>query len=394
MFVLLAAGAALAPQLSGDAYAADFEELWTEFRDNYAYMRTHGLDWNAVHKAYAPQFKLVKDRTGFLRLLEKVVEEMREPHALVLTNDDHSPRLVPSGTDIWASWHGAEAVVEEVKDGSPARAAGLRPGMRVSEINGVPIAKAVTARLGTVQSHPTAAHRNWALRAVLAGYWGENRKLLLKGGRTFDLVPLPRYESHSLLESRKLPGNVGYIRLKDSLGKDELIIAFQKALQGLSATKRLVLDLRECPSGGTTTVARGIMGRLIERERPYQRHEVDEISTGTKRVWIEYAPPLPHPYLRPLVVLVDHWTGSMAEGLATGLAGMHRARTVGTEMAGLEGALDSVKLPNTGIGVGFPTERIYLVDKTPRELYRPQVIVDMVGASGPDPILARALRAF
>jgi C-terminal processing protease CtpA/Prc len=388
-----------APTLTGKEYAADFEFLWTSFKDNYAYMRTKGLDWNAVHVAYKPRFEKASSRTEFLRLLEQVVDEMRDPHALVLTNDDHSPRLVPSGADIWASWHGSRAIIEEVRDGSPAKAWGLRAGMTVVDFGGRPIADAVAARLGSVQTHPTLAHRNWALRAVLAGYWSQKRVLTVSVRdmpRTVTLDPMPRYSTRSVLESRTLAGNVGYIRLHDSLGKNELIPAFDKALDSLRGTSKLVLDLRECPSGGDTTVARGIMGRLISREMPYQRHEVDEVDTNTKRVWIEYASPRGRPYLKPVVVLVDHWSGSMTEGLAVGLASMHRATTVGTEMAGLAGALESVRLPNTGIGVGFPTERLYLVDRRPRETYRPQVWVDLaspaVGGRA-DPILDRGLLA-
>jgi C-terminal processing protease CtpA/Prc len=386
--------------ITGDAYARDFEALWTEFRDSYAYIRTKGLDWNAVKRAYTPQFRAVKDRTGFLRLLEKVVEEMRDPHALVLTNDQHSPRLVPSGADIWASWHGREAIIEEIREGSPAQAKGIRPTLRILEWDGRPIRDVVVARLGKVQPRYTSAHLNWALRQVLAGHWSEKRRLTTvdRNGRrhVYALDPMPPYSAKVPLESMRLASNVGYIRLKDSLGNDALIPAFESALRTLIGTRALVLDLRECPSGGNTAVARAIMGRLIDREQPYQRHEVDEPATRTKKVWVEYAPPLGHrPYLKPMVVLVDHWTGSMAEGLATGLAGMRRATTVGTEMAGLAGALGTVEMPNTHIRVGFPTERLYLVNKTPRENYRPEAYVNLLdpkAAASQDPILARGLR--
>ena len=41
------------------------------------------------------------------------------------------------------------------------------------------------------------------------------------------------------------------------------------------------------------------------------------------------------PLASPVVVLVDHWTGSMGEGIAIGMDGLKRATIVGTEMAGL-----------------------------------------------------------
>jgi C-terminal processing protease CtpA/Prc len=43
--------------------------------------------------------------------------------------------------------------------------------------------------------------------------------------------------------------------------------------------------------------------------------------------------------IAPVVVLVNHWTGSIGEGMAIGLDAMHRARVVGTPMAHLAGAI-------------------------------------------------------
>jgi carboxyl-terminal processing protease len=142
------------------------------------------------------------------------------------------------------------------------------------------------------------------------------------------------------------------------------------------------------------------MGRFIRRDLPYQKHSIpaEERLYGTKRSWVELVSPRgAFSYSAPVVVLVDHWTGSMGEGIAIGMDGMKRATIVGTEMARLIGATSGITLPNTGIGVHFPTEKLFHVDGTPRENFVPAVHIDLslkVNREVEDPILTQGLRVL
>jgi C-terminal processing protease CtpA/Prc len=175
-----------------------------------------------------------------------------------------------------------------------------------------------------------------------------------------------------------------------------LVAAWDSALVTLRDTRALVLDLRDTPSGGNTTVARGIMGRLVSQVRPYQVHELpsEERLYGIRRIWAEQvAPRGPFTYDRPVAVLVGRWTGSMGEGLAMALDGMERATVVGTPMAGLLGATYGITLPRTGWSVRVPAERLYHLDGTPRENFVPSVLIEP-GPPGQDPTLAAALNVL
>lgn len=68
----------------------------------------------------------------------------------------------------------------------------------------------------------------------------------------------------------------------------------------------------------------------------------------------------------------------MGEGITVGMDGMKRATIVGTEMARLAGATSHITLPNTKIGVNFPTEKLFNVNGIPRENFVPAVHVDML----------------
>ena len=77
----------------------------------------------------------------------------------------------------------------------------------------------------------------------------------------------------------------------------------------------------------------------------------------------------PFAYTAPVFVLVGRWTGSMGEGIAMGLDDGLRALAIGDPMAGLLGAITEIRLPNTGIAVRIPTERLTTPGGTPRELF-------------------------
>jgi carboxyl-terminal processing protease len=174
------------------------------------------------------------------------------------------------------------------------------------------------------------------------------------------------------------------------------VSAFDEALVALRDSRALVVDLRDTPGGGNTSVARGVLGRFVQREAAYQKHVLpsEERETGIRRSWLELVSPcVGFVYERPVAVLVDHWTGSMGEGLAVGFDATGRGTVIGTSMAGLAGATYRLTLPKTRIGLNVPAERLYHVNGTPREQFRPEVSVDVTG-SGPeaDPILSAALR--
>jgi carboxyl-terminal processing protease len=399
---LLALGAAAPepPELPHDSFEEDFQTAWREIGSRYAYFDKKATRWNDVPRLYAPDLARVRSKREFIDLLERVTDELYDPHAQLTVNTPTSPRLVPSGTDLWAEWRAGDAVITEVREGSDALRAGIRPGAIVLGLNGVAIAEAAAARMGRLYPHTEAAARDWALRAVLAGTHHSARSLLLREGEIRRTVELPAADQwrtrppQPVTRSEPRPG-IGCIRFNDSLGDEASVAAFDEALAALRESRALVVDLRDTPSGGNSSVARGVLGRFVRREAAYQKHALpsEERETGIARSWLELVSPRGFVYERPVAVLVDHWTGSMGEGLAIGFDGTGRGTVIGTPMAGLLGATYHVTLPKTGIGLNVPAERLYHVRGTPREEFRPTVAVDLTHAgSEADPILAAALR--
>lgn len=406
MFAPAAARAPAQVVVTREQYEEDFDLLWRAVAEEYAYFDSKRTDWARVREIHRPRLASVRTRAEFVALLETVLEELYDFHTHLNTNTAASPRLVPSGADVWAEWRAGEAVVTEVRPGSAAERAGVRVRMRVISIGGVPVGEAVRARVGGSVPAGDAAARDWALRALLAGRRNERRVVEVSDGvraRTLSIEDPPAgvpTATRPPLERRRLGRGFGYVRLNNSLGDTALIKSFDDALAELRDTRGLILDLRDTPSGGNTLVARALMGRFVSRETPYQKHSVpaEERRHGVRRSWVEMVSPRgPFVYTKPLVVLVNHWTGSMGEGTAIGLDGAGRATVVGTEMARLVGATSQTRLPHTGIGVTFPTEKLFHVRGTPREEFVPPVYVDLLagrGRDGEDLIMRAGLRAL
>jgi C-terminal processing protease CtpA/Prc len=382
-------------------FAKDFEALWEDLNASYAYFDEKTADWDSVRTCYAEEVDAVTDEVQFLNFLERMLEELYDFHITLNLHNDESPAQVPRLTDCWAEMRDGRPIVTAVRPATPAARAGVRPGMEILAIDGRPLLEALRDRLGRCGARGDPLAIDWALVAMLAGHGTAMRRLTLADGDArldVELEPCPREGGHeSLLEHRVLDENVGFVRFHDSLGDNATIAAFDEALEHLGDTAGLILDLRDTPSGGNTTVARGIMGRLVATEAGYQKHELpfEQRDFGVRRTWLELvAPRGPQPYAGPVVVLVDRWTASMGEGLAIGLDGLGRATVVGTPMAGLLGGTRSFTLPDSGIVVRYPGEKLFHVDGTPRSAWVPPVLVAVSEDGGDDdrePILEAGL---
>jgi carboxyl-terminal processing protease len=387
-----------APDFSLAAREADFKTFVDGVRDNYAYRDRAEKPWETWPARYRTAVDSASSPEAYAAVLEAALDELHDFHAEVRSRNPHRWLPVPTFADIWAELHGEEAVAVAVRRGSDAERAGIVPGDRVIRIGSLPVRTAVAERLTPAVDNHDLKARTWALLSLLAGRADEERHFTIadRNGRS-RAVTLPlqrRFErTPGTLTSTILPGNVGLIRFNNSLGDQGTVPAFDAALERLASTRGLVLDLRDVPSGGVSSVALGIMGRFIQTELPYQRHRIPHYGqVDVERNWIEMvAPRGPFAYKAPVVLLVDHWTGSIGEGMAIGFDAMRRARVVGSPMAHLAGAVEDVLLPQTGVDVAIPTEQLYHVNGTPREQWIPPVQVEDAAANGSDAILTRGL---
>ena len=184
-------------------------------------------------------------------------------------------------------------------------------------------------------------------------------------------------------------GTLGIIRINNSLGDQALIGQFAQALATLADTTTLLIDLRNTPSGGNTSVARGIMGHFVDHDRPYQMHVIPYESRvlGPTRKFVEYVAPYGIHYGGKVYVAGGRWTGSMGEGLMIGFDAIG-ATTVGSELAHLLGGLSNETIDGSAAKIDIGTEQLFTVTGLPRADYRPQLYVPNAERNGAtDPVV-------
>ncbi len=376
----------------------DLNWLVDKLKAKYAYRDKKKIDLDQIKTIYRDAAAKAATPGAWLSVLERVMSELYDHHATLGQNNANSPQLVPSGTDIWGELVDGKPTIVQVRPASVAARAGLRPGLTVQSINGRPIDEIIDEGVPQSMAMPDPEAGAYALRVALAGTHVSRRTIVAcaaTGCRTYAMGPASTPRSSALVTWRKLSSDIGLILIENSLGDKSTVVQFDRALDALKDMKGLVLDLRNTPSGGDTNVAEPILGRFLDNAIGYQR--VFEPGSGHRfpqDSWVKDVDARAPTVKQPLVALVDHWTGSMGEGLAIGLDGTKRATIVGTRMAGLLGGTGDFTLPHTGVALQFPVERLYHVDGTPREDFKPAVWLEPTDPEGPDAILAAGLDAL
>lgn len=360
-------------------YQKDFIEFWTDINNHYAYLEQQKIDWNKVREIYEPQAAIISDDDEFIQFLESVLNELHNGHSSLNTNLETSNRIIPSGSDMRVEKLGNKFYIKDLRKGFGADLSGLKIGMEIKLFNGNPIEEQLKKFLPKFTENHNQKMYQYALDMLFAGTHDTKREItVIENGKEKSYFPITYGNRDELLYSKILNKNTACIKINNSLGNNNLIAEFDKTLDSLFQFKNLVIDLTETTGGGNTTVARAIMGRFITQLLPYQIHEFDEKQYQTKRHWVECVTPRKEIYKGNVYILVGRWTGSMGEGMAIGFDGMKRAKIIGTEMAGLIGAISNFQLTETEIGFQFPTERLYHVNGTAREKFLPEILTQNI----------------
>ncbi|HSK92481.1 MAG TPA: S41 family peptidase [Candidatus Angelobacter sp.] len=258
--------------------------------------------------------------------------------------------------------------------GSPAEAAGLRPGDRVLAVDG----------------EPTLGESLSSLVFRVRGEAGTDVTLTIeRGGEERDITITRAVIDLREVTAELIAGDVAYLRLSSFTDRSTSLLrdALQQLLdQGASG---IVLDLRGNP-GGFIVAAQGIgsqflpAGQLlftVESGDDVQRWTADEGGLATDASL-------------PLVVLVNGGSASASEIVAAALQETGRAAIVGTPTFGKNTVQVWNDLPNGG-GLRLTTDRWFTPERnsvSPGGV-QPDVVVEAPDdpLAGEDPQLERAL---
>ncbi len=394
-----AAGSDRKPAFDATAAWAEFTEL---LRLHYGYFVRPGIDGNAILAHFEPAARTAPTKEAFRDVLQLVAHNFADPHFIVGPLDAHDYNVVPTSADLVARYQTQRFEIVDVRRDSDAEKQGIAPGATIVTIDGQAPQAAVEAVMGQPFATLSLLQVNAGLNIALAGIRQQPRQLTLAVGPAQHQYTLrsPGEQAERVRTATPLSieqrGDVAIIRFNNSLGKNETIAAFQAAIQQVLPAKKLVLDFRNTPSGGNTTVARSIMGHFVQRERPYQVHVVpsEERQFGVPRKFVEYVLPLAPHYRGKVVVLGGHWTGSMGEGLLIGFDALG-IQTAGSELADLLGGLFNEYLESCDAKIDLGEEQLFQVNGQPREDFVPAIYRQVSeGHANQDALLDQAIKAM
>ncbi len=378
--IALAMFSTTASSSSPERFRADAESIAPLINENYAYLDRLPQQKFLLTTKLQTEARQVRDKDTLLKFVERILLTLGDHHAISGSSFDDSWALVPSYSDLWVERINGQFLVTDVRMQSPASGR-ISASDSITHIDGEPTEDAVSMfwrDLGV--DRYTESQASFAARILVAGRRDRPRKLVINqhGGHPIKLTLPSLYKNLPDSAPIRIVGDDQQynIRFNDSLGDDATIVAFDAALARAKPNTKIILDLTDTPSGGNTVVARAIMGWFVSAPRSYQIHRspAEERRTGIARQWIEQVLPRPGKFhAGPVVVRVGRWTGSMGEGMAVGLDSIG-ARVEGDRMAGLLGAVEDLKLRNSGLIVKLPTEKLFAVNGTPREEFVPQPI--------------------
>jgi carboxyl-terminal processing protease len=345
--------------LSAEQRERAFDFVWSTIDERYYDPKLNGVNWQAVSGKYRARALNAPDDETFWEELDRMTGELRDSHTRV-----ESPRRVESrknneGVTLGLSLSviDNQLVVTGVNGSSDAWWAGVRPGMSVATIDGVPAIEAYRKLYAETRdsSSPRARH----LSAVGRFNRGAPDSKVAMGFKRSDGSDLSatlkrtRIASPPMAQSRRLPSGMGYVRFSNFF--PSLTSTVVNGFRENKDAPGLIIDLRG-NGGGSLNMTRDLVSYLFKNKTPLTKQITRDgkpISVGWGLVDIikmEYdTSPQPDAYTGPVVVLVNEGSGSGSEYFASTLQALGRAKVVGQTTCGcLLGFLGYAPIPGGG----------------------------------------------
>jgi carboxyl-terminal processing protease len=298
--------------------------------------------FSQVYRSYVG--RLPRDRPALdvaFAVVDGMASSLSEGHTAFYTPEQYRASISSSGGSRLPVGFGFTPaprppyVVTSVVPDGPAAQGGLVPGDVIVAIDGMDVSSVSRSTFNAALAGPEGAVK---VLTVDRGGVGDRRDLTMTRGLYYNPP----------LDSRLLPGNVGYLRLSRfvQIGAPlpdgrQLLPELDRRLDELDAqgATGLVLDLRDNPGGYTNTAAE-LIGRFLPEDEvtvlrfDERGHSATGIASGMMRR-----------RQLPLVVLVNGGSYSSSEVTASTLKEAGRATLVGERTGGSLATAQLLALP-------------------------------------------------
>ncbi len=289
------------------------------------------------------------------RVLNNYVEERESQEVIdaaidgvIKSLDKHSSYMPPKAAqdmmqEMTGSFFGIGAEVNKHKEtkyievvspieGSPAEAAGIRPGDLIKSVNGVELKE---------------LSQNDAIKNIRGPNGTKAKMVIVRGEEELTIIVTRAKIQLVVVRSRMLENNLAYVRLTTfnqiSLDKTEDAFRELKRQLGDEEFNGMILDLRNNP-GGLLDQAIAISDLFLDAGTIVTTRE-----RGGEIAYIEFATPGQIiPSKTPIIVLINEGSASASEIVAGTLQDLGRATILGVKSYGKGSVQSIIPLSNGG----------------------------------------------
>jgi carboxyl-terminal processing protease len=350
----------------------DFDKIVSDLEKNYVYYRQKNVDLDCFKSYYGKEIQKVRSRREALLFFEFMLFEFYDTHLYLTTSNNRSYRLF---SPIYASIINDKVIITDYwKDQVETNLKTEIIGSELLAINGELLDFKIEKFPSHCNNKKNNEIRTWIINKILAGRYHEKRNLTLKlkSGEIvdFDLDTVKLRNDEGIL-SYKIADNVGIIRINNSLGNIFIRFAMNKALRKLKETDGIIIDIRNSPNGGSTFASYPIIGHFIKLSVQFQKYK--EIDGTEKTDKLKSRKPF---IKKPMVLVVGRWTGSVGEGLASGVKSNKIGIVLGTELHKLAGSMSGYKFKYLPYDYQIPHVDVQQLNGKPRTDLLPNVMIN------------------
>lgn len=338
-------------QQSAATWAAALARLYTEVKYNYVFYDRMKASIDSTYEALMPQIAEVDNNYDACRILERFMASCKDGHTYIYTYAMETPRFSPFTTVKLG-----DKVYIDAVESSSLDSAGMRRGMELVAVNGIPVLQYADSLLRPGISSSTPQWTDYIMfdnHGLSYGRAGAPLDLTLSDGKksvnishTIAGALRDRPRPNKKLDFKVLKDNIGLLVIPDfqtSVVTDMFDNIYDRLLQ----TDGLIIDIRGNGGGNSgyaEHIARHFSADSIKIgpwSSPmyipaFASWNNDTRSYDAPSVSI---PPIEGktPYLKPVVILIDRGTFSAAEDFSAMFKGMKRAVFVGEPSGGSTG---------------------------------------------------------
>lgn len=304
-----------------------FDQVWRTIYDNYYDKRYRGVDWRQQREIFRPQAEAARNSAELYRALRQMIGQLGDAHTRIYAPEEGFDRDRPAGATVGVAVRLIEGkpVVAWVDPGSEAARNGIRPGFKISQIDGQPVEKALERIRGEIiESSTRTALDTQTYDRLFHGPRDTpvSVTFLDSEGRLRPVTLIRRFvEFQRRVIVREPLHNFGHIEVTGfgpEIEKD-----FEAAMREAQGTRGLILDLRNNGGGFVASVAQIASYFLPEGDG------LGEFISRQGRAASRYTQRSEISYLGPLVVLVSSRSASGSEIFAAAMQERKRAIIVG-----------------------------------------------------------------